>query len=182
MDSTFSVTIDEYTISGSVGEPPATYSAMLEHASFHDDRGIKGSEGTALIVTVKRASDAWPAIVISLRFDPGPLSGFHPGAMLIPERHLLLVGAGTTLLAYDLRAKARLWEDTADLGFWRWERHGDIVFMLAELELAAWNLNGRKLWSTFVEPPWDYTVVEGTVSLDVMGRKQRFPAATGPHT
>ena len=32
------------------------------------------------------------------------------------------------------------------------------MLMLAELEFAAWDLKGKKMWSTFVEPPWVYDV------------------------
>jgi len=46
--------------------------------------------------------------------------------------------------------------------------------------LAVWDVHGRKRWTTFVEPPWDYRVAEGTVHLDVMGRLTSFPLATGP--
>lgn len=52
--------------------------------------------------------------------------------------------------------------------------------MSAELELAAWDLEGNKLWTTFVEPPWEYAVRDGVVRLDVMGAKSEFPAWTGP--
>jgi hypothetical protein len=176
----FSVGTDEYTVTGTVGELPVIYTAMVEHASFHDDLGIKGADGTLLVVAVERAAANWPHVLVSLRFEPGVESGFHPGAILIAENHLLLLGAGTRLLAYDLRVPSRLWEDVADVGFWRWKRHGDVVVMSAELELAAWDLRGKKLWSTFVEPPWHYSVRAGYVELDVMGKKLRFAARNGP--
>src|SRR5262245_25495346 len=178
----FRVGAGEYTVTGSVGQLPAIYQAMVEHASYHDDFGIKGADGTSLVVAVERSSANWPQLLVSLRFEPGVESGFHPGAILIAENHLMLLGAGTRLLAYDLRTPGRLWEDTADLGFWPWKRHGDVVVMSAELELAAWDLRGKKLWSTFVEPPWHYSVQAGYVDLDVMGKKSRFLAADGPHT
>lgn len=52
--------------------------------------------------------------------------------------------------------------------------------MAAELELAAWDIRARKLWTTFVEPPWDYAVRDGIVHLDVMGSESTFALATGP--
>jgi hypothetical protein len=180
MGGTFRVGSEEYTVSGTVGELPVTYSAMVEHAVLHDDFGVRGPEGTVLIVSVERASERWPSIIVSQRFDPGPEAGFQPGAILLPETHLLLIGAGTRLLAYDVNARRRLWEDVADVGFWGWKRHGDIVVMSAEVELAAWDLHGRKLWSTFVEPPWDYEIWDTQLELDVMGKKSSFSARTGP--
>jgi len=126
------------------------------------------------------SSRDWPDLVVALRFDPGPGAGFRPGIMLVPERDLLFIGAGTFLLAYKLSPVRRLWEDDAECGFWGWSRHGDIVFMSAELEFAAWDIEGRKLWSTFVEPPWSYEVHGDQVTLDVMERKAKFVTAIGP--
>jgi hypothetical protein len=70
---------------------------------------------------------------------------------------------------------AKLWEDSVHMGFWGWERYNDVLLMSAELELAVWNIRGEKLWSTFVEPPWDYRLVENTISIEVMGAKASFP-------
>ena len=52
--------------------------------------------------------------------------------------------------------------------------------MSAELEPAAGDLSGGKLWSTFVEPPWDYEVWDTQLELDVMGKKSSFSARIGP--
>jgi hypothetical protein len=99
----------------------------------------------------------------------------------VPETGRLFLGAGKLLLAYELTTPPRrLWTDDAELGFWQWARHDDVVIMSAELELAAWDLDGRKLWTTWVEPPWGYTVRDGVVALDVMGAKSEFSARTGP--
>ena len=55
-----------------------------------------------------------------------------------------------------------------------------VVLMSAELELAAWDLAGQKLWTTFVEPPWSYEVRNGVVTLDVMGVISEFLTKSGP--
>ena len=180
MLATFSVGSGQYTVSATIGELPAAYPSMIEHATLHDDFGVQSADGTALVISIERASSKWPDLVVSQRFDPGPESGFQPGALLIPESHLILLGAGTRLLAYDLQSVRRLWEDVADVGFWGWKRHGDIVLMLAELELAAWDIKGNKLWSTFVEPPWVYEVHGARIDLDVMGQRVSFDLKTGP--
>jgi hypothetical protein len=170
----------QYSVSVSVGGLPSTYAALVNHAVLSEDLGIRSEEGTALFLAVGSSARNWPDLVVALRFDPGPNAGFHPGIMLVPERDLVFVGAGTSLLAYKLSPVRRLWEDFADCGFWGWKRHGDVVLMSAELELAAWDIDGRKLWSTFVEPPWSYEVHDNRVELDVMGRKSSFAIATGP--
>jgi hypothetical protein len=52
--------------------------------------------------------------------------------------------------------------------------------MAAELELAAWNVQGKKLWSIFVEPPWIYEVHDNRIRLDVMGNVSEFDLNIGP--
>ncbi len=170
----------EYTVGASIGELSSTYGSQVSHATLHDDFGVQGADGTALVVTVMRSAVEWPDIVVSQRVSPGPEGGFHPGILVIPENQILLLGAGTRLLAYDLRARRRLWEDEADTGFWGWSRHEDTILMAAELEFAAWDVHARKLWSTFVEPPWSYDVAGSSVRLDVMGAKSNFSIRTGP--
>ena len=168
-----------YRVTSSLEQPPPAYETIVDRASLHDDfRGV--ASGPLLVVQVGRLTDEWPALVISQRFSPGIEAGFVPGALLVPEHEVLFLGAGTRLLAYDLGGPNRLWLDEADTGFWHWRRHGDLVIMSAELELAAWDVRGRKLWSTFVEPPWEYELRDGYVFLDVMGHRSAFPAASGP--
>jgi hypothetical protein len=180
MQGTIQFVSGEYTVSGTLHELPVTYSTLVERARLHDDLGVAGKSGTVLVVAAGSAFANWPELIVSQRFDPGPVSGFQPGVLLVPERHLLLIGAGIRLLAYDLRGPRRLWEDEADTGFWGWKRHGDVIVMAAELELAAWDLEGRKLWSTFVEPPWVYEVRGTRLHLDVMGKKSDFALEAGP--
>ncbi len=170
----------EYTVSASVGTLPLMYSTFVEDAVLHEDLGIHSDDGTVLFFAVQSSSAHLSELVVALRFRSGAAVGFHPGFLLIPESRLILVGAGERLLAYELSPPRRLWEDATDFGFWRWRRHGDIVLMSGEVELAAWDINGRKLWSTFVEPPWFYEICGDRVNLDVMGRKSSFIAAIGP--
>jgi hypothetical protein len=113
------------------------------------------------------------------RFSPCS-GGFNPGVLLVPETGVLFIGAGDRLLAYKLDGPQRLWEDNANAGFWSWQQHGDFVLMAAELELAAWDTHGKKLWTTFVEPPWTYRVDGDQVHLDVMGSKSSFSISSGP--
>jgi hypothetical protein len=53
--------------------------------------------------------------------------------------------------------------------------------MSAELELAAWTVAGTKLWSMFVEPPWNYTVEGARMRLEMLGRVAQFPLRQGPN-
>lgn len=175
----FRLGCDGYIVCGYVGQLPPLYDSLVEHATLHDDFGVSGSDGTALCVTVGR-SGRWPDLLVTQRIDRGPESGFFPAGLLVPETQIILIGGGTRLLAYDLGGPRRLWQDTADTGFWGWARHDDIILMSAELELAAWDLSGSKLWTTCVEPPWDYRVHDRHVTLDVMGDLSTFDIRTGP--
>lgn len=176
-DVMFDVTIGEYTLISLLDALPTDYRYFADRAQLVDEIALDSDKGNICFVAVKHPH-AWPFLVVAQRYEPDV---FHPGAIVIPETHLLLIGAGERLLAYKLDNPQRLWEDKADIGFLSWARHGNYVLMSAELELAAWNTEGQKLWTTFVEPPWEYSVSEGNVCLDVMGHKSTFPIQTGPN-
>ena len=65
MAATFQVGCYEYTVSGTIGELPPTYSALIQHATLHDDFAVSDSDGTALVVTVQRVPEMWPRLVVS---------------------------------------------------------------------------------------------------------------------
>jgi L-alanine-DL-glutamate epimerase-like enolase superfamily enzyme len=157
---------------------PEIFQHYAERARLAEEIDLREPDGEICFIGVAQDS-SWPFLVVTQRYAPAGY-GFDPGVLIVAETNVLFVGAGERLLAYDLLAPKRLWEDAADCGFWRWARHGSCVVMSAELELAAWDLEGKKLWSTFVEPPWDYEVNRGQVELDVMGDKSSFPLRLGP--
>jgi hypothetical protein len=154
------------------------YAKYTERAALCEEFDLRNPEREHCCVSVSRATD-WPELVVAQTFWPSA-GGFDPGVLLVPETEILFIGAGERLLAYRLGPFERLWEDKCDMGFWGWRQHGTHVLMSAELELAAWDCHGRKLWSTFVEPPWEYQVQENRVQLDVMGVKSEFDIANGP--
>src|SRR5262249_29337281 len=156
---------------------PDLYGHYAEHAALVEEFDLQDREGRNCFLAVSRGV-GWPFLVVVQRYDPA--GGFHPGTLLVPETDLLFIGAGERLLAYHLDGPARRWIDTAECGFWGWARHGDRVILSAELELAAWDIQGRKCWSTFVEPPWEYKVSGEIIELDVMGTQSSFPLDTGP--
>ena len=169
----------EYSIQVEDGGLPEIYAEYSSRAVLKIEKDLKSSEGKAAFCAVARDRD-WPFLAIAFRYSPSG-SGFSPGLVLVPETDLLFLGAGTLLLAFDLRIPCQLWEDSAEVGFLSWSRHAEVVVMSAELELAAWDLNGRKLWTKNVEPPWDYTVENGLVKLDVMGEVSEFSLDDGPN-
>ena len=174
----FSVGLGDYTLSCQHDGLPDLLAEYCNNAILAERIDLSSGDGRAAFLAVQRDGD-WPFLVVAQRYDPAGV-GFEPGALLVAETGRLFVGAGSRLLAYDLSSPARLWEDFVDPGFWGWRRHGDTVLMSAELELAAWDLSGRKLWSISVEPPWSYGVSGGRVSLDVTGRRSTFDLNRGP--
>jgi hypothetical protein len=174
----FRITIGEYTllcIPDGISSYHDQYSA---HAHLVDELDLSSDAPAACWLGIQRAGDDWPFLVIAQRYHPE--ASVQPGVLLIPQAQQLFIGAGARLLAYNLKQVSRLWEDTADCGFWFWHQHGDYVLMAAELELAAWTLQGRKVWTTFVEPPWSYTYADGVIHLDVMGTPSSFTISDGP--
>jgi hypothetical protein len=170
-----------YTIECTPRGLPLTYGSLGEHAALVDEIevGPRPGRDNLCCFTLRRHGDKRPSLVVAQSYEPCG-AGFEPGALLVPETSTVFLGAGQRVLAYSLDPPQRLWEDSVDCGFWGWEQHGDIVLALAELELAAWDTTGQKLWTTFVEPPWDITVHGNAVELDVMGRKSTFGLREGP--
>jgi hypothetical protein len=175
----FEVTYNDITLLCESAALPELYAEYQKHATLQEEFDLAGPEQGQWCFIGVRKDSGWPFLTVAQRFWPAG-AGFNPGALVVPETSLLFIGAGERLLAYDLRAPKRLWQDTADTGFWHWDRQGDFVLMAAELEFAAWSKEGLKLWSTFVEPPWDYQVVRDSVTLDVMGNKSTFDLHHGP--
>ncbi len=174
------VSDDAYTLFLQDRGLPSMADEYAQRASLNESFESDADHGEWCYVAVSRGQQShWPFLTIVQRFSPSGY-GFEPGVLLVPEEDRLFVGAGIRLLAYDLESPRRLWEDEADTGFWGWARHGEVIVMSAELELAAWDLQGNKLWSTFVEPPWHYAVRRGFVKLNVMGVKSRFDLVDGP--
>ena len=173
----FSVTCAGYTIECTPGGLPLIYDGLKKRAALVEE--IELHERGLCCIAVKRSSDSWPFLVVAQSYAPHG-SGFEPGVLLVHETKVLFIGAGERILAYHLEPPQRLWEDRADIGFLNWEQYGDTVLLSAELEFAAWDTTGRKLWTMFVEPPWDYAVKGDVVELDVMGNKQSFKLREGP--
>jgi hypothetical protein len=133
------------------------------------------------MVGVSAPGEDWPSLVVLQTFGPAA-AGFHPAALVVPEKGRVFIGAGPRVVSYA-RVEGgwnRDWQYDVFAGFWGWRQHGDVIVMLSEIEMAAWSSDGHQLWTTLVEPPWSYSVEHQTVRLDVMGAVTEFPLRTGP--
>ena len=173
----FSLRVADYSLRCQNKGLPSMYKEYIKHAKLVEEINLSGSEGTWCFLAISRG-DYRPFLVVAQRYAPDA-DGFNPGAVLIPETDLLFLGAGNQTLAFDLCTPKKLWEDDVEVGFLSWRRHNDVVVMSAELECAAWDIYGHKLWSTFVEPPWQYTVHGDSVHLDVMNTMSSFDLKVG---
>lgn len=123
-----------------------------------------------------------PELLIEGWYSPGPLSGFFPSVLVVPDTGVAFIGAGSTVLCFSLAPIEKLAQEHIEAGFWQWHLYGQFVFMSAELEFAVWSTDGKKLWSRFVEPPWHFMAQEEFVTLNVMGDQQVFDLLDGkPH-
>jgi hypothetical protein len=174
----FDISTGKYKLSLVSEGLPDLYNDYIKRAVLVEEFDIRNSEGENCFLSVGYGTE-WPFLVVSQRYSPAGY-GFNPGALIVHETDILFIGAGERLLAYNLKAPERLWEDAADTGFWGWTKHENFVLMSAELEFAAWDSCGKKLCSTFVEPPWEYEIDKDIVELDVMGEKQVFKIENGP--
>jgi hypothetical protein len=175
MISTF--TIEDWVISTKPDGLPSLHDAYCQHARLAE-QFESSREGASWSFVCVGGHVGWPFLTVSQRSWP-TVGGFPLGVLLVPETKRLFIGSGERLLAYDLDGPERVWEDRADTGFWSWRRRGEFVLMSAELEFAAWDTHGTKLWSTFVEPPWSYEIDGDSIRLDVMGDVSSFPIRTG---
>jgi len=179
--STFSIA--GWEVKTTVGDLPTMFDNYVSNAQFVEQIDLERKEKEGVFfVAIKNtlgSSHNWPSTVIAQRYSPDDYAGFSPGILLVPETSILFIGAGTRLLAYDLAQQEKIWNSNVHVGFWGWEQHGEIVLMLAELELVAWSTKGEKLWSRRVEPPWTISVKGDKVSLDIMGRISKFSITSG---
>ena len=174
----FTVTVGQYAISVQRGTIPNIYRDYRKHAQLAEEFALQPHEGELCFVAVSR-QEHWPTLVVAQRFELSD-AGFDPAALLAPETSTLFLGAGRRLLGYQLDPPRRLFEETVEAGFWEWARHGDVVLMSGELDLAAWDLSGKKLWAMPLQPAWQYHVESGLVHLNVGGRRTAFPLREGP--
>lgn len=123
-----------------------------------------------------------PQVLVVEGVIEGAESGFAPAVLVAEDAARVFVGAAQEARCYVLDATGwhLEWQRRTEVGFWRWARHGDIVLMLAELEIVAWDATGVFRWTMAVEPPYSYRVEAGVIEATTDGRTTRFPIDRGP--
>jgi hypothetical protein len=177
----FQITQGKYTINCLSIGLPSIYDDYKKRAKYVDEININNSDGENMFLSITEGKD-WPEIVIAQRYNPSVINGFYPGVLIIPEKELMFLGAGDTISLYDLKNKNKKWKDSVDLGFWGWSIYNQYVVMSAECEFAIFTNEGHKLWTTFVEPPWDFKIEFDIVELDIMGNKKHYNISDGKVT
>ena len=148
----------------------------LDERRISVDRPAAEDEDRAPVyVLVHRAGGA-PTLMIVGRLREGYGCGVH----IVPDTGVLFFGGGESVCAYDMASGTKLHQDITPYAFHSWNRHGDVILMSGELEVAAFALDGTKLWSATVESPWDYGVSGANMYTLVMGHKVEFPLRDGP--
>lgn len=147
----------------------------LDESRLVVDRLGEDEERPQFSCVVSRAGGA-PSLLVMGRYR----DGFSPGVHVIPETDTLLVGTAESVAAYDLPTGQRRHLDMTPYSFVSWKRHGELVVMCGEVEVAAYDLQGKRVWAAPIEPPWDYGVSGETMFTIVMGHKTEFPLASGP--
>ena len=156
---------------------PTILDEYRSRARLHERFAGHQDDDGGLFVGVARPGEDWPSLVVTQRWGPTG-AGFTPGVLVVPESGRVFIGAGSRILCYhdDEGAWRRQWlENLAYPGFWGWRQHDEVVVMSGELEIAAWTIEGERLWVEAVEPPWSYEVVGITVRVDIIGTVRSFP-------
>jgi hypothetical protein len=181
METPFQIASETHDLLFLPNVPPGVYERYAARARLAEQVSLETASPRIAFVAVRRVGDDWPFLVVAQTYTAHAVSN-DCGVVLLPTTRRVFLAAGEVLLAYDIEAEQprRLWQDTAEHGFWHWRVHGDVVLMAAEVGFAAWDTYANKLWSTCVEPPWSYEIEGQTVTLDVMGAISRFPLHDGP--
>jgi hypothetical protein len=178
----FQIIVHGYTLSCFSGGLPEHYEAYREEAKLVDEIDLESvsSHWADTCFLAVQKEEPWPFLVVAQKYAPSGLGSSYPQALIIPETHMLFLGAGERVVAYHLDLPEKVWQDSAELGFHSFDRHGKYVIMHAELGIAVWTIHGKKEWAQFVEPPWMYGIEHETMHLDVMGHVLSFPLNAGP--
>jgi hypothetical protein len=181
----FAVNIGQFTLLGCSGALPDHFNIYTDDADLVEELNLDilqqdpNGSNICFLVVQDNANKQRYKMTLTLGYSPSE-PAFHPELLYIPETTLLFIGAGECILVYKLDPVSRVVEDRANLGFLAWRRYKNYVIMEAETEIAVWTLAGKKQWSHFVEPPWNYQFEGQRMHLTSLGKTVSFPIDVGP--
>jgi hypothetical protein len=165
-------TIWKYIINAEQYQLPDLYDKYIQHAKLKEEYELNNRDGELFFISIG-TKEGWPFLTVTQRYEPC-VAGFSPGFLLIPETNKIFIGAGQRILIYDLKQISKVDEDFYNEGFLGWLKYQDYVIMLAELDVTCWRSNGEKMWTRFVEPPYNVDFEGDKIVLDIMGQIVKF--------
>lgn len=142
-----------------------------------DDRTLQRRDGNPFALTIRDATGS-----LLLSFATRIPSGDHlfAGCIVLPESRVALVAFGRQSHVFDLRTGAASSDLAIGSRFQRWERHGDLVLLVAEEHLAAWDAEGKHRWELEGDDyGWQHIVEEDCVRIVSWHREDTFDKVTG---
>jgi len=93
-----------------------------------------------------------------------------PHVLYVPETETLFFGGGTLALSLRL-PDLKVVDENVLVLFWAYERMGDYILQLGELECNLYALDGRRIDTAQVDPPYDFEEEEKGIRFrsDVAG-------------
>ncbi len=103
----FSVHIGHYRLLCHPSAPPSLWDVYLERAKLVEkiDDSTDNQYSHSCYLVVYRGDNNKPLLVLALSFQPS--GSTYPSVLIVPETDILFLGAGETLLAYELTAPAK---------------------------------------------------------------------------
>lgn len=180
-DRMFFLGVGEYTLLWVDDGLPSEYEEYRSSAKFVDEVALGQPDTRECALAVFDGASHRPFMMVVQSY-PDRHPPITAGILLIPETDVIFIGVNDRGLAYRLAEPSRLWEEPSFGDFWNWRRKHDVVLMAAELAFRAYDLSGELKWTAYVEPPWNYSLENDEVHLDVMGRTSVFPLREGPES
>lgn len=156
--------------------PLPTHPTPIAGSPRVHDRRRQRRDGNPFVLTI---CDGTGRLLLS--FATRIPSGDHlfAGCLVVPESHVAFVAFGSQSHGFDLRTGAALWDRTIGSRFDRWERHRDLVLLVAEEHLAAWTTGGDHRWELEGDDGWAHSVDDDCVRIDSWHRSESFDLVTG---
>lgn len=170
--------LEEYSISIYTGEPPVILEHYLKHALFVDDKGL-ANDGTAVYIIIATRFPHEQYVIIAFRSFPVDCAGFHPELLYENTSQTLFIGAGTVVKVFNIADKRIVFEKDAGVGFLGWNKYKSYIVQQEELTVGIFDLQGKQLWQTDVEPPYNLDFDGDILTLKFNDKVERRLLGTG---